>query len=132
MQFQARHCQMWLQVSLAVRGQTHQAGLQSSRFGFGADVAGNLSRFGNVRMSFSSRPFEMRRHLGDERVDLQIEPAIQLLLAGGAVTLDVGVPVLHNANFAEVVSTGNGDWVSEHILADAAQKMLLGEQTDSG
>lgn len=73
----------------------------------------------------------MRCHLGDEHVDLQIKPAIELFLAGGAVTLDVVVPVLHNASFAEVVSTGNGDRVSEHIQADAAQKMLLSEQTDS-
>jgi hypothetical protein len=43
-----------------------------------------------------------------------------------------GIPVPTNTSLAEVVSTWNGDWLSEHIQTDGALELIFRQETARG
>ena len=126
---QACDSAMRLQVSLTVGGQTHQAGLQGVPFGFGADVTRNISWLGSRPLRAAGELLHTCSHLRYDGVDVQLRSAAELLFAHGTFTPDANVPVFRDAALAEVVPTWYSDWLSEHVQADGAQKVIFREET---
>lgn len=122
---------MRLQVALAVRGQTHQAGLQSLHLqGRGrAHVTHHLARLGGGQRRGRGTRYDVPkrvRQLFEGDVDAHIRPGREGFAAGGALAHLAAVPHTLEAGLAEVVSAGSGDRVGKHLLTDGALELFFG------
>lgn len=64
-------------------------------------------------------------------VYLQFRSSLEQFVTQGTLAPNINVPVPGDAVFAEVMSTWCGDWISEHIQADGAQKLIFRSQITS-
>ena len=112
-----------------------------------------LRRFGVVQPLFSTLPggfstsqpppagLCLRPHLGqqlellgdvlEDAVDVELGPPAVRLFADGAekgLVADHLVPVAGDAGQAETVSAGRGHGVGEHVQADGAGELVLGQE----
>lgn len=104
---------MWLQMSLTIRGQAHQAGLDCSASGQ-AEVTGNFPG--------SQRPGCILSVRG--LVDFELRPSGVDGLAEGALAGRMDPPVFPDAAQTEAVSTREGGRVGELSQTDAALRSL--------
>lgn len=116
--------QMGLQVTLAVRGQTHEAGLQGLRRPPHAHVARH--RRSRRRAARPPRSDPLRHLLGEgvlAELRAALEGRVTFGTAGGGVA--AAVPVRRDAGEAEAVAAGDGDGLEENLQADAARELHL-------
>lgn len=119
-----------LQVGLAVRGQTDQAGLDGFHLQGrgGADVTHHLAWLGRRRRRSRGTDHQVPERLHqllEGRVDADLRSAPEGSPAGGALTDFTAVPHFLDAGLTEVMATWSGDRVGQHLLADGALELFL-------
>lgn len=97
----------------------------------GAGVRGQVERGPPRGPSGQHQPLELGGDFGQDPVDAHLGPLGVALLAHGAQELLAVVPVALQTGLAEAVSAGRGDGLHEHLQADGAGELVLGEDAPS-
>lgn len=120
--------QVRLQVGLAIRRQTHQAGPQGLGLLSHAHVTANSLPHHTVLPTGS----DLLRHFFGERVFAELRTDFVHCVTLGTVDRASSIPVRGDAGVAEAVATGDGDWLQKNILTDGALKLLFRQKKVMG
>lgn len=123
-----------LDMEVAVRGQTHQTGLDSFAFPPGADVALHIVGLRKAltylrrRVILESGLFEFLHHVGQHGVPGEHRPRVEglpTLRADEDPQVVVLVPVALDTVGAVAVSTGDGDRILQHVQTYRAVELVF-------
>lgn len=129
--FQGGNSQVWLQVTLTIRGQTHEAGLCSLCLLSHAHIAAYESPC-HWRHAILPSQSDLLGHFFGERVFTKRWAALKDSLTFGTADGETVIPVWRDARETEAVTAWDGDGLRENIMTDETLKLHLWQKNTGG